>query len=166
MRKRQIGFSLIELLIVITIIMIMAAIAIPNFLRSRLLANEAAAVEALRAINTAETTYSTTYGIGFAPLTNLGGATPCTAAQASACILDNVLSAGIKSGYTFTTLAPAALGTTAAPNATYTVNAVPMSVGQTGQRSFCTDQSSVIRNDLTGAVPPNPCDTSGLTPIQ
>src|SRR6266851_1587225 len=68
MRQKQVGFSLIELLIVVAIILIIAAIAIPSYLRSRLLANEASTAESLRAINTAEVTYSTTYGTGFDPL--------------------------------------------------------------------------------------------------
>ena len=160
------GFSLIELLIVVAIILIIAAIAIPNLLRSRMAANEASAVGSLRTINTAEVTYSTTYGTGFAPLANLGGADPCTAAAATACLLDSVLSAGAKSGYTITTPAPAALGTIAAPNVLYSASAVPTVVGQSGQRSFCTDQSGVIRFDPTGAAPPNPCNSGALNPLQ
>lgn len=166
MRKQQKGFSLIELLIVVAIILIIAAIAIPNLLRSRMAANEASAVGSIRTINTAEVAYSMSYGTGFAPLVNLGGAEPCAAAAATACLVDAVLSAGSKSGYTLTTPAPAALGTIAAPNVVYSVNAVPIVVGQSGQRSFCSDQSGVIRNDPTGAVPANPCNTSGLNPIQ
>ena len=166
MRKQQKGFSLIELLIVVAIILIIAAIAIPNLLRSRMAANEASAVGSIRPINTAEVAYSMSYGTGFAPLVNLGGAEPCAAAAATACLVDAVLSAGSKSGYTLTTPAPAALGTIAAPNVVYSVNAVPIVVGQSGQRSFCSDQSGVIRNDPTGAVPANPCNTSGLNPIQ
>jgi type IV pilus assembly protein PilA len=164
--KKQKGFSLIELLIVVAIILIIAAIAIPNLLRSRMAANEASAVGSVRTINTAEVTYSTTYGTGYAPLGNLGGANPCTAVAATACLIDSVLSAGTKSGYTLSTPAPAAAGTIAAPNVVYSVNAVPIVVGQSGQRSFCSDQSGVIRNDPTGAAPANPCNTSGLNPIQ
>ena len=164
--KKQKGFSLIELLIVVAIILIIAAIAIPNLLRSRMAANEASAVGSLRTINTAEVTYSTTYGTGYAPLANLGGANPCAAAAATACLIDAVLSAGTKSGYTLTTPAPAALGTILAPNVVFSANAVPIVVGQSGQRSFCSDQSGVIRNDVTGAVPANPCNTSGLPALQ
>ncbi len=68
--KKQKGFSLIELLIVVAIILIIAAIAIPNLMRSRMAANEASAVGSLRTINTAEVTYFTNYGTGFAPLAN------------------------------------------------------------------------------------------------
>jgi type IV pilus assembly protein PilA len=166
MRRKQSGFSLIELLIVVAIILIIAGIAIPNFMKSKLMANEASAAESLRTINTAEITYSSSYGIGFAPLLNLGGASPCVASQATACILDGVLSAGAKSGYNFTIPTPAALGTVSSPNATYTVNAIPVSAGQSGTRSYCTDQTAVVRVDVTGAVPPNPCSSGTLLPIQ
>ena len=147
--KKQKGFSLIELLIVVAIILIIAAIAIPNLLRSKMAANESSAVGSLRTINTAEVTYATTYNsIGFAGLTALGGAAPCTSATSTAsCLLDDVLSAtaATKSGYKFT-VTPG----TQVPVVTYSSLATPSVVGQSGQRAFCSDQSGVIRNNATG----------------
>jgi len=147
MRKQK-GFSLIELLIVVAIILIIAAIAIPNLLRSRMAANEASAVGSIRTINTSEVTYSSTYpDVGFTDLASLGG-TGTTARAANALLLDSVLSAGQKSGYTFATA-----GFTGTPVVTYTVTGVPVTVGQTGQRSFFSDQSGVIRYKADGSTP-------------
>lgn len=164
MRKQK-GFSLIELLIVVAIILIIAAIAIPNLLRSRMAANEASAVGSLRTINTAAVTYNSTYGIGFpAALANLGPANPATAAAAD--LIDEVLAAGSKSGYNF-----ALQGGSADANGalqSYFVTAVPVNIGTTGQRGFCSDHSGVVRFDPAGAAAgtaDDGCDT-GQAPIQ
>ena len=138
------GFSLIELLIVVAIILIIAAIAIPNLLRARIAANESSAVSAVRTINTAEVTYSTSFPTtGYADLlTNLGGAAPCTPAIATACLLDTVLSGGAKSGYSF-----AAVGANKVNgvNTTYTAGAAPITFNQSGVRNFCSNEDGVLR---------------------
>ena len=156
--RNQKGFSLIELLIVVAIILIIAAIAIPNLLSARIAANEASAVGSVRTINTAEITYNSTYpDVGFAPaLTNLGGplGAACVPASTTACLIDSVLSnngspAGSgKSGYMFTT----GTGTVASGvNVGYTVLAVPISINQTGIRAFCSEEDAVVHVDPAGA---------------
>jgi type IV pilus assembly protein PilA len=160
MIKREKGFSLIELLIVVAIILIIAAIAIPNLLRSRMAANEASAVGSIRTMNTASITFNSTYGDGFPPtLATLGGAGgTCQAAG----LLDSVLALGAKSGYNFALIPgkvvvlPASVpaGCTAGFTDGYVVTAKPQTVGTTGQRAFCSDASGVIRFNPTGVVAP------------
>jgi len=151
------GFSLIELLIVVAIILIIAAIAIPNLLRARMAANESSAVASIRSTNSAEVTYNSTYPtIGFAAaLVNLGGAlgAACVPSSTTACLLDSVLAnngnpAGSgKSGYTFSTGAGTVAG---GVNVGYTVVAVPITINQTGIRAFCAEEDSVVRVDPAG----------------
>jgi type IV pilus assembly protein PilA len=139
MRKEK-GFSLIELLIVVAIILIIAAIAIPNLLRSRIAANESSAVGSMRSINTAQVTYASSYpDVGFGA--NLKVLGPGTAVDSnSAGLVDNVLGCASqpcnKSGYKFSVS-----GTTAS----YSTGGDPITVGQTGQRFFFSDGSGVIR---------------------
>lgn len=151
-KNTQKGFSLIELLIVVAIILIIAAIAIPNLLRSRMAANEASAVGSLRTVNTAAVGYATTYQIGFpAALTNLGPANPATSTAAD--LVDSVLAAGVKSGYTFT-YTPGTADAAGNIN-TYELIAEPVTIGATGQRGFFTDQSGVIRGDADATADVN-----------
>jgi type IV pilus assembly protein PilA len=149
--KKQKGFSLIELLIVVAIILIIAAIAIPNLLRSRIAANEASAVGSVRTVTTAQVTYSSTWGTGYAALAALGGAAGCAPVAASACLIDPVLTLGTKSGYTINTVPNTGLGTNVSPFNGFETNATPFSAS-TGTRAFCADQSGVIRYNTTGAA--------------
>lgn len=155
MKRTPKGFSLIELLIVVAIILIIAAIAIPNLLRSKIAANQASAVESLRTIGTAEVTYSSTYNKGFSPGTSLAALGPVAgggaATPTNADLIDSVLAAGTKSGYAFKYTAGAA--DSAGNINTFGVVATPVTVGSTGQDGYGIDQSSVIRFTTTGAAP-------------
>jgi type IV pilus assembly protein PilA len=155
MRDRNKGFSLIELLVVVAIIMVIVAMAIPNVLRTRMTANETSAVGSLSTLNSACITYLTIYGGYPATLASMG---PGDAVGPNAAdLIDSVLSSGTKSGYNFVYSA----GQKDANGRvnTYSIKADPSSPGTTGQKSFFTDQSGAIRSNATG-----PADVTS-TPI-
>jgi type IV pilus assembly protein PilA len=146
MQKSSLGFSLIELLIVVTIILILAAISLPNWLKARMAANQASAVQSLRTISSAEITYSATYSQGFASsLAQLGPPTSGPPTSAAAGMIDNVLASGIKSGYSFN-YTPGATVNGVTP--TYSITASPMTPGTSGQNFYYSDSTNVIRQNL------------------
>src|SRR6202035_4876373 len=142
------GVSLIELLIVVAIILIIAAIAIPNLLQAKIAANESSAAAGLHVLQTAEVAYNTAYpAVGFADgIAQLGGAVPCTPASTAACLVDNVLATAIpgsagKSGYIYQATGNKSGGSTF--NTGYVVGAAPTFLSS-GNRDFCSTSDVIL----------------------
>jgi type IV pilus assembly protein PilA len=147
------GFSLVELLIVVAVILIIAAMAIPAFIKSKERANESSAAQALRTISTAEIVYSTTYNIGYSTsMAHLSG-NQLTADVNNAGLIDTVLASGVKGGYTYnyTVMSSDSQGNVTS----YAANADPIVQNVSGQLHFYTDQTGVIRANSTVAAGPN-----------
>jgi type II secretory pathway pseudopilin PulG len=154
-RKRQRGFSIVEVVVIVAILLVVAAIAIPNLLHSSLSENESSAVTSLRTLNSACASYSMLYGGYPRSLSNLGPGNPASSGTAD--LIDSVLASGKKSGYVFAYAAGAAgVGGNVL---SYSISANPTTPGTTGRRRFFTDQSGVIRANTAG-----PAD-AGSTPI-
>ena len=170
--RSQKGFSLIELLIVVAIILIIAAIAIPSLLQARLAANEASAVGSVSAMRSAEVAYFNTYPtIGYAGLIgDLGGPAPCVPTPVTACLIDNFLAtatpgSGGKSGYVF--LSTGIITGGAAYNTAYVTGAAPVIVHQSGNRDFCSTNDGVLRSQMgsVGDLPVNSLAACDAFPV-
>jgi type IV pilus assembly protein PilA len=153
------GFSLIELLVVVAIILIIAAIAVPNLLRAKMAANEAAAAENLRAVTAAATVYNTTWGNGYPPNLGVLGGTSVAATCDQAQLLNQLMTVAPyqDSGYTYSytgigSTVPAVSGCSAPGYNGFLAAATPVTVGATGIRSFCSDTPGVIHYDVTGSA--------------
>jgi type IV pilus assembly protein PilA len=147
------GFTLVELLIVVSIIFVIAALAVPNFLRARLAASEASVASSCRTINTAEFTYNAFYGQGYSgTLAQLGPPTGGPPTTEAADLIDDQLASGQRSGYSFN-YAPG--GLVGATYTTYQLQASPLGSESAGARHFFTDPSGVIRGEMGAPAGPS-----------
>ena len=169
MRKQQKGFSLIELLIVVAIILIIAAIASPNLLRARMAANDSSAAASVHTVIVGEVGYYGAYPtVGYSTMSMLGtgGISPCIPGTATGCLIDNTLAVATaspgKSGYIFK-----ATPTNTALPYTFWVDATPIS-NQTGTKSFCAADDGVVRNNTAGTLTASGAYATclGFTPMQ
>jgi type IV pilus assembly protein PilA len=167
--RRLRGITLTELLVVILMILIVVAIAVPRLFRSRIAANEATAISALQSINRAQSEYHAKYPTsGFAgKLSELGGKTSCQASSSSACLLDHMIADGAKSGYKFS-MQPVARSENGVVTE-YVAGAAPQEYNKSGVRTFCTQSDGMIRytaNVEHTSVPPDAAVCRTATPLE
>lgn len=160
------GFSLMELMVVVAVIFILLAVAIPGMREMMIHANEASAVASIRAINTAEVSYQATYGGYAGSLLQLGGTEPCTKSAETACLLDQSLAGRVKLGYRFAATGGNASGEV---NTSYVVGSAPEVFDRSGRRMFCSTDKGVIRADLNAAgstTPPSAEQCVGFSALK
>jgi len=136
--SRRRGFSLIELLIVISIILVIVTVALPRFINAQMFARETAAIKAIQTIHSAQVQYNSEYGRFAASLTELGPPASGGPTAAAASLIGNDLAGGEKGQYRFTMTAN---------ESGYAINAIPLHYGSSGSRSFYSDQNMLLREN-------------------